>query len=237
MREAAARAQCQNNLKQIGLALHSFHDAHGHFPAATVDAYGLPAEKRLSWLATLLPYLDQADLAKQINWETAWDAHENRGAVSTSMWIYVCPAYPGFALPNNSTYVGTAGVGLDAPLLDVGHSNAGFFGYTRRISSRDIKDGSSLTIAAMETAFENGPWAAGGAFTVRGLAPQETVYIGEEHSFGIKHKTDTFFRTNAVIGNAVLADASVRSIAAEVSPEVLRALVTIAGGEKIGMEF
>jgi hypothetical protein len=70
------------------------------------------------------------------------------------MWIYTCPAHREFAgpVPNNTSYVGMAGVGLDAPLLQTGRPNAGFFGYARRISRHDIKDRMSFTIAPMETA-------------------------------------------------------------------------------------
>src|SRR5215470_14741170 len=55
VREAAARAQCQNNLKQLGLALHSFHDQWKHFPV------GQPNDDNQSWgwMVYILPYIDQ----------------------------------------------------------------------------------------------------------------------------------------------------------------------------------
>jgi prepilin-type processing-associated H-X9-DG protein len=236
VREAAARAQCQNNLKQVALALHSFHDVNRYFPVGTAEPHDLPAEKRLSWLATILPYLEQGPLFKQLDGKNGWDAKENCGPVSVSIYIYQCPAHPG-TITTHTHYVGLAGIGADAPLLDKDQPNAGFFGYARRITHSDIKDGQSCTAAVIETESENGPWAAGGPFTVRSVAPEETLYVGDGGNFGLKHKTDTFFRSNPYIANTAFADGSVRSISPTVSPEVFRALITIAGREDVTPDF
>jgi len=70
VREAAARMQCANNLKQWGLALHTYHDANNYFPQGgfyngTDPTYGEPADKG-SWLVRCLPYVEQDNLYKQI---------------------------------------------------------------------------------------------------------------------------------------------------------------------------
>ena len=71
VREAAARTQCQNNLKQIGLAFHNYHSTYKHFPpgfasqAAFLDGPSLGPG--WGWGAYLLPYLEQGNVYRQIN--------------------------------------------------------------------------------------------------------------------------------------------------------------------------
>ena len=71
-REAARRAQCANNLKQIGLAFHNYHDAHKTFPPAYIpDKDGKPMH---SWRVLILPYLEQQALYKRYNFDEPWDS-------------------------------------------------------------------------------------------------------------------------------------------------------------------
>ena len=69
-REAARRTQCQNNLKQIGLAVHTFHDTYRHLPVSNRPP--TTGSKRLSALTRMLPYLDQAPLYNQYNQLLQW---------------------------------------------------------------------------------------------------------------------------------------------------------------------
>jgi prepilin-type processing-associated H-X9-DG protein len=228
------------NLKQIALGLHQYHDVHKHFPAAVVPACCLPPESRWSWLTELLPFVEQQPLHCQIQTSLAWDDPENREVIRVSLAIYQCPAFQnkGPADPVGlGHYVGIAGLGADAASLPEADPRAGFFGYDRWLTTRDIADGLGHTLAVAETAWRNGLWAAGGMPSVRGVEPGGEPYIGEGRAFGMKHRADTFFRTNPYLANVAFADGSARNLDESVSPEVWRALATVAGGEPVPDDF
>ncbi len=89
-REAPRRAMCVNNLKQIGLALHSYHEAHGSLPpAAIADQAGRPL---LSWRVALLPYLDQGELYAKFRLDEPWDGPHNRPLIAAMPSTFACPS-------------------------------------------------------------------------------------------------------------------------------------------------
>jgi hypothetical protein len=130
-----------------------------------------------------------------------------------------------------------AGVGADAATLPLEDKRSGMFGFDRQVRLQDIKDGLGNTILVMETTTDLGPWAAGGASTVRGLDPEQQPYLARDGQFGLKHRTDTFFRTNPVGSNISLVDGSVRFLDANISSKTLEALATIAGGDTPGDDY
>jgi prepilin-type N-terminal cleavage/methylation domain-containing protein len=95
VREAAARAQCTNNLKQIGLAVHGYHDTYKHLPALT-SSPGAPTYGAYQGciLITLLPYLEQAPLFKSAtaNPNDTWDGNGNPTTRLQPLAIYQCPS-------------------------------------------------------------------------------------------------------------------------------------------------
>jgi hypothetical protein len=81
VREAAGRMNGQNNLKQIGIALHNFHDVHNGFPAQAPDLSGngpKDPKKRLSWRVHILPYIEQDNLYRQFKLDEPWDSDHNK---------------------------------------------------------------------------------------------------------------------------------------------------------------
>src|SRR4051794_3004638 len=92
VREAAARMKCANNLKQIGVAMHNYHAAQGQFPAGG-DALGFSAH------AYLLPYLEQDNLYRTINFTVAPTAAANAGPTGTTFPGFLCPSDPLTQLP------------------------------------------------------------------------------------------------------------------------------------------
>ncbi|NOX53063.1 MAG: DUF1559 domain-containing protein, partial [Planctomycetes bacterium] len=175
-REAARRTRSRNNLKQLGLALHNYHDAYGRFPVGTHPNPKLPPEKRLSWMADVLPFVEQAPLYEQIDFEKPWDDPANRRALSRQVSVFVNPGQrAGRGRHGVTHYVGLAGLGRDAPMLPVTSRRAGVFGYDRIVRIRDIRDGSSNTMAVSEANKKLGPWGAGGPSTIRALTTRPCI--------------------------------------------------------------
>src|SRR5271168_652656 len=67
VREAAARTQCTNNLKQIGIGMHAFHDANGRLPDGYVVSSTTQPEPGWAWSALILPYVEQSSLYNALN--------------------------------------------------------------------------------------------------------------------------------------------------------------------------
>jgi prepilin-type processing-associated H-X9-DG protein/prepilin-type N-terminal cleavage/methylation domain-containing protein len=95
-RESARRLACQNHLRQLGLALHSFHDTHRVFPASgwTMAGPGNPAGKFVGWRALVLPHLEQKTLHELYDFEAHWWEERNLTAASQRLKIYECPSVP-----------------------------------------------------------------------------------------------------------------------------------------------
>jgi prepilin-type processing-associated H-X9-DG protein len=106
-REAARRMQSSNNLKQIALAMHNFHDTYRMLPPrANVAADGKPL---LSWRVHLLPFLEQQALYKEFNLTESWDSPHNKPLIERMPSVYRNPS----AKPSNSlaSYLVPAGKG------------------------------------------------------------------------------------------------------------------------------
>jgi len=113
-REAARRAQCTNNLKQLGLALHNYHDAHRVFPAAyladTRDASRDPntfdGPNGFAWGTMLLPALDQSPLYNQFDLgRPCWDP-VNAAPARTRLPVFLCPTATNTDGLSNTVFVG-----------------------------------------------------------------------------------------------------------------------------------
>jgi prepilin-type N-terminal cleavage/methylation domain-containing protein/prepilin-type processing-associated H-X9-DG protein len=90
VREAAARATCENNLKQIGLALHNYHGANGYFPTSTRAS--ATATVRNAWTTFALPYLEQDAMFQKYDQTTNWDSPTNLPVTSRPLKLLRCPS-------------------------------------------------------------------------------------------------------------------------------------------------
>jgi len=88
-REAARRMQCTNNLKQLGLAIHNYENAHRLYPPPNT---GAPARHNL--ISFLLPYLEQQVVYDKIDFDQIWNAADNKDAIQVDIATLVCPSAP-----------------------------------------------------------------------------------------------------------------------------------------------
>lgn len=140
-REAARRAQCKNNLKQIGLAMHNYHDTFRGFPAAHFnDSQGQP---RVSWRVSILPFIDQAPMFQGISMNESWDGPSNSRFNSMMPPTYACPSVP-------TNRVNTCYATIVGP--------KSVLGADKSVSVRDITDGTSNTLLVAEACKLGIPW-------------------------------------------------------------------------------
>ncbi len=92
VREAAARIKCANNLKQMGLALHSHHDAKGHFPPGMICSLTNVEDAEHTGFTLLLPFLEQDNAYRLYDFGSPWYQEANYQAVGTTVKIFFCPS-------------------------------------------------------------------------------------------------------------------------------------------------
>ena len=135
---AVRRAECVNNLREIGLALHNYVDAYGALPPAhTVDADGNPLH---SWRTLILPILGQSKLYEKIDLSKPWNDEANAEAYKTVVNVFQCPASS--APQGHTTYMAVV-----AP--------NGCFRLTEPRRFSEITDGPSNTLMVIEVAPEH----------------------------------------------------------------------------------
>jgi hypothetical protein len=131
IRAAAEHAQSLNNLKQIGLAIHSYHDAYKHFPTNVYDKNG---KALLSWRVQILSFVEHANLYQQFKMDEPWDSEHNKKLAKDMPEVFRSPNSK--AAPGKTIYLGPAGPGL-------------FFSGPKELKFGDITDGTSNTIMVL----------------------------------------------------------------------------------------
>lgn len=248
LRDAADRTRCGNHVNEIVTALHMYHNDYKRLPYARLDddqmpidlpPTGLHPEKRLSWQYDLWRYVESLmDVGWHEGLKKAWDAEDNDMTRRVFIPWCLCPRNPHARMNDTfglTHYVGIAGIGADAANLPASDPQAGVFGYRRAISLKDIKDGQATTMMVAETGFNNGPWAAAGPATLRGLDPARPPYLGADGQFSSRHRYGRFFSRWPYATNVGFADRSVRSFSPSTDPRVFEAMATIAGGEQVSV--
>jgi prepilin-type processing-associated H-X9-DG protein len=199
------RTECKNNLKQLALAMHFYHDTYRSFPPAYVaDKNGRPMH---SWRVLLLPFLDRPDLYKRYRFDEPWDGPHNRMLAANMPSIFRCPADPG--PETNTSYFVVVGPRTIFP----GAASVGI---------RDISDGTTTTILLAEAAESGVNW----------LEPRDLTH--EEALRGINAKTG-FGVSSHHHGGAmvVFADGHAQFLSDDTSVDKLRLFLERNDGQTV----
>jgi len=200
---------CVNRLKQIGLALHGYHDVYGCFPpAVTADKAGRPMH---GWRVLMLPYFEQAGLYAQYRLDEPWNGPNNRKLGDVILDDLICPNYAGDP-EGVTTYVAV-----------IGPNTA--WRVNESVSLDDITDGTSSTILVVEVADFSFPWIEPRDLHVLQMAPG----INPEGGRGISSP-------HPAGANVLFADGTVRTLPNDTPPEPIEAMLTIAGGEEVELD-
>jgi prepilin-type N-terminal cleavage/methylation domain-containing protein/prepilin-type processing-associated H-X9-DG protein len=174
-REAARRTQCRNNLRQMGLALHTYHESMSVFPMGYVSptqSAPLNTSPGWGWAALILPHLDQRPLYDSVNFSLPIELSENQTARTTAVGVYACPSdtavgtYAALsewggvvADVHTNSYAACFGSGQE--IDEFPDSGNGIFIRNRSTRIADIRDGTSQTVAIGErgACLVMTPWA------------------------------------------------------------------------------
>lgn len=206
-RGAAARTQSMNNLKQILLAMHNYHDVYRHFPAA----YGMKKDgtKLLSWRVYLLPYLEQQALYEQFHLDEPWDSDHNKKLISKMPKVFASPSLP----------AELAAKGMASYVAPVGEKT--IWEGSKATGIQTILDGTSNTIAVLEADAEH---------AVIWTKPDDLVVDWKNSVKGLelwKSGTKSAFL-------AGYCDGSVRAISEKIDNGLMKKLLQKDDGEPIG---
>ena len=204
---AARRSQCVNNLKQIGLAMHNYHDTYKCFPPAVItDKDGQPMR---SWRIAVLPFMESTPLCDQYDFDEPWDAPSNRALHGARPLAYVCPSDSPTG-PFDTSYVMIVGKGTLGGVPN------------EAVRFPDITDGTANTILAIEVAQSGINWLEPRDMTV----DEAVAYITDPGASGGRHA-----HPGGV--NVLFADGSVRFLSESLDPQTLRLLMTRDDGQAL----
>ena len=262
-REAARRMQCTNNLKQIGLGLHNYHDTFHSLPPAWVDWQGVWADSFLSAHANVavLPFIEQGNVEELYDYSVPWN-HANNADLKLAMPdAYMCPSAPGAGGTEPGGFQ-TTDYSYIRSATDYDNGTA-MFEMNKYRKFRDVIDGLSNTVMQYECAgrtesyvygtktaapawFDGqyrawtgnfgSSWFYPAVYTLdsNGGEPTVTYFVGSDIITASNWGSPYSFHPGGI--NLSMGDGSVRFLPETTSVQTIEAITSIDGGE-VGGDF
>jgi prepilin-type N-terminal cleavage/methylation domain-containing protein len=192
-RESARKIQCQNHLKQIGLAVQNYHAAHRVIPPGCLQwrpFRGNPQLKNLAWSAMILPHLESTSVHQLVNFDYPFDHPQNERAGRTTLSFYLCPTVPTkTAARGRIDYGGLYGQRINTRT----NTDNGVLVYDRAFSYRDIRDGLTNTMmVAEDSGSPDAEWINGNnVFEQSGGINDPRAWVGD-NEIRSKHRGGAF---------------------------------------------
>jgi prepilin-type N-terminal cleavage/methylation domain-containing protein/prepilin-type processing-associated H-X9-DG protein len=265
-REAARRAQCTNNLKQLGLALHNYENSVGAFPYGA-NAY--PTKLGGNWAIFILPTLEQGPLYNAFNFSLATNdtTNANLTVAKTIVNAFICPSDPGAGVPLKSGrdeiastmglwYPGNMGnTNMDnlvpycpptspnagwCSVSNWGNSSGNVIGFFARaaICQRiaGVTDGMSNTLMVGETLPDHCKWMNVFTHNFPMSATSIPLNLLDEKNAGIYYRSCGYKSRHSGGANFLMGDGSTRFIKQSINYQVYNGLGSAAGGEVIAAD-
>lgn len=203
------RHPCKINLKQIGLALHNYHDTYKSFPPAFV--LGPDGKPWHSWRVLILPFLEEEPLWKRYRFDEPWNGPNNSKLLKDRPAVFACRSFDDepWIPKTDTTYVAVVG-------------NETVWPGSSAIQHADVTDGTSNTVFVVEVRDAGIPW----------LSPRD-LSIDEA---SIPPTDRPGFHPSSIHtggGHVLMGDGTVRFVNFDIAPEIWKALLTREGGETI----
>ena len=212
----ARRTMCKNNLKQIGLALHNYHDAYNCFPPAVVhDEHGQPAH---SWRVLILPFMEEQALYDLYRFDEPWNGPNNSKLLDSMPAVFACPSF------RNSTFASAKDANHLTTYMAISDSGAAFDGPTaHRI--QQFSDDISNTIMVTEVRRFANVWLAPGDVSIS----QFITELRESKGSKIGHHKDGI--------HILIGDGSARFLPHDTAETTLDQMTSISGNNDGPAEF
>jgi len=259
-REAARRSECKNNLKQLGLALHNYHDVTNKLAPGWIGADQNPDEPHVfglngwGWQTMLTPYLDQAPLYNTLDFSVSVADEKHAKIVGKTMPVLRCSSDPfrkktwalkdsegkEIAQVGTTNYVASFGTGdfSKCEKMKPGEvcQGDGLFFHNSSIGFKDVKDGTANTLAVgerttSEKVDQMTTWS--GVFP-KAKSPFARTLGTSDQALDAKEKNVSGYGSgHQGISHFLMMDGSARALKNSMDLKVFQALTTRAGGEEI----